>query len=70
MAGMASFDIHLVLYGLFVLILATAGYYLGKMHSYPLTGAGIGAVVGVVLAGIIYYYTEGRRRGGVMAYAY
>jgi hypothetical protein len=57
MAGMATFDLHLILYGLLVLITAFGGYYLGNMYDHPFTGLGVGAIGGVIVAGLIYKYT-------------
>lgn len=46
----------MVMYGLLVIIMGFAGYYIGKMYAYPMTGAGVGAVVGLVAVGVMYKY--------------
>jgi hypothetical protein len=66
---MAGLDMmHIILYAAIVVGLAVVGYYAGKMHSYPWPGAGIGAAVGVLIAGGIYMYTGSS--SATMAYAY
>ena len=55
-AGVISFEIQMILYGLLIVIMGFAGYYVGKMYNYPMTGAGIGGVVGLIITGVIYKY--------------
>lgn len=46
---------QLILYGIVVLIVAFIGYYVGNMYKYPMVGAGIGILGGLIAAGAIYY---------------
>lgn len=45
-----------VLYGLLIIILAFAGYYIGGMYNYEWLGAGVGALAGVGISSGLYWY--------------
>lgn len=46
----------MILYGLLIVVLGVAGYYVGRMYAYPMTGAGIGLLVGLIAVGVLYKY--------------
>jgi hypothetical protein len=55
MAGIST-EVQMVLYGLLVIIMGFAGYYIGKIYAYPMVGAGVGVVSGLVISGIMYKF--------------
>lgn len=59
MAGVISMELQLVLYGLLVVIIGFAGYYVGKMYAYPMVGAGVGVIAGLIISGVMYKYMGG-----------
>lgn len=69
MAGVISMELQMVLYGLLVIIMGFAGYYIGKMYAYPMVGAGVGAVAGLIVVGIMYKYM-GEEHSGMYSGAY
>lgn len=64
MAGISS-ELQMVLYGLLVVILGVAGYYIGSMMSLsrPMLGAGIGVVGGVIIVGLMMKFVGGGGTG-------
>lgn len=67
-----SMEIQLSLYAILVVVTAFAGYYIGRMYDYPMTGAAVGVGAGVVASGLMYRFmgmdSSGFQRAGAMAY--
>jgi len=53
-----SSTLQWILYGVVILILGFVGYYVGKNYTSigPMYGAGIGAAIGAVLSGGMWYF--------------
>lgn len=54
-----SMEMQLVMYAVLVAVLGIVGYYVGRMYAYPMSGAGVGILVGLIISFIVYkYYGE------------
>lgn len=59
-----TMTMQLILYGVLIAVLAVAGYYVAKTFSFnEWGGAGIGAAIGVVVSGAMWYSQGGMSQG-------